>query len=140
MMVAYGVNSVDIYFLVWFLVLLGAASYVVFGTCGGWGACYLQVWWCLLWFWLCCVFNWRVSAVCLGTLLVLVLLFGCLLCLLVYLVFVACASLAVLLVGDTVVLGLGGFLVLLGVIATLCLSCFGALSLVTCVVWLVWIC
>lgn len=62
---------------------------------------------------------------CLGTLLVLVLLFGCLLCMLVYLVLVACASLVVLLVGVTVVLGLGGLLVWLGVIAALCLSCFG---------------
>lgn len=48
MLVEYGVNSVDIYFLVWFLVLLGVAAYVVFGTGGGWCACYLQVCWCLL--------------------------------------------------------------------------------------------
>lgn len=36
MLVAYVVNSVDIYFLVWFLVLLGATSCVVFAACGGW--------------------------------------------------------------------------------------------------------
>lgn len=60
------------------------------------------------------MFNWRVSVVCLGNLLVLVLLFGCLLCLVVYLVFVVCASWAVLLVGDAVVFGLGGLLVWLG--------------------------
>lgn len=60
------------------------------------------------------MFNWRVSVVCLGNLLVLVLLFGCLLCLVVYLVFVVCGSWAVLLVSAAVVFGLGGLLVWLG--------------------------
>lgn len=104
-----------------------------------------------VWFGSGCValFSCRVSVVCLGALLVLVLLFGCLLCLLVYLVLVTCASWAALLVGGAVVLDLLVCWFGWGVIAAICLSCLsvfgsggfvGLVGLIVLVVGLVLIC